>query len=79
MDIERFFFCSFLFLSIDTFSSLSSDQQGAALSAFLHYIHPATNTSLNKRRSAVHVKKEFLSSCCQSSTTHTVDIPGFAF
>lgn len=35
MDIERFFL--FVSFSIDTFSSLSSDQQGAALSAFLHY------------------------------------------
>ena len=42
MDIERFFLFVSLSLSlihsIDTFSSLSSDQQGAALSAFLHYI-----------------------------------------
>jgi len=34
----KIFFVRFsLSLSIDTFSSLSSDQQGAALSAFLHY------------------------------------------
>jgi hypothetical protein len=32
----KIFFVRFS-LSIDTFSSLSSDQQGAALSAFLHY------------------------------------------
>jgi hypothetical protein len=79
MDIERF---SFLFaslaFSIDTSSTLSSDQQAAAmaaaaaLSAFFYIAHhPATNTSLNKRRSVVHVKKEFFSFCCQSPTTHT--------
>jgi hypothetical protein len=41
MDIERFFFCSFLSFSIDTFSS---DQQTATLSAFftLHTIQLTT-------------------------------------
>ncbi len=55
----------------------TSKEQHSRLFYITH--HPATNTSLNKRRSAVHVKKEFLSLCCQSPTTRTVDIPGFAF
>jgi hypothetical protein len=76
MDIERFF-SSFLSLSL-------------SLSTLFHHFHPtskeqhsrlfyithnsATNTSLNKRRSAVHVKKEFLSLCCQSPIAHTQSI-----
>jgi hypothetical protein len=33
--------------------------------------HPATNTSLNKRRSAVHVKKEFLFMLSIAYNTHS--------
>ncbi len=74
------FFCSFLSLSIDTFFITFIRPARSSTLGFFYITHySATNTSLNKRRSAMHVKKEFLSLCCQSPTTHTVDIPGFAF
>jgi hypothetical protein len=75
MDIGRFF----LFVSLSpSLSTLfhhfhpTSKEQHSRLFYITH--HPATNTSLNKRRSAVYVKKEFLSLCCQSPTTHTQSI-----
>jgi hypothetical protein len=70
MDIERFFL--FVSLSLSTLFHHfhpTSKKQHSRLFYIIH--HPATNTSLNKRRSAVHAKKEFLSLCCQSLTTHT--------
>jgi hypothetical protein len=56
------FFCSFLSLSlsIDTFSSLSSDQQGAALSAFLHYT-PSSYQHQFKQKKKCSVCKERIS------------------
>lgn len=62
MDIGRFFlFVSLsLFLAIDTFSSLSSDQQGAALSAFLHYT-PSNYQHQFKQKKKCNACKERIS------------------
>jgi hypothetical protein len=73
MDIERFF-SSFLSLYRHFFITFIRPARSSTLGFFYITYNSATNTSLNKRRSAVHVKKEFLSLCCQSPIAHTQSI-----
>ena len=80
--LEDFFvrFSLSLFPSaIDTFSSFSSDQQGAALSAFLHYTPSRYQHQFKQKKKCSACEERISLFMCQSPPTHTVDIPGFAF